>query len=378
MPGPAARVTDNCAHGGVIVGPGVPNVLIGGMPASVLGDMHVCPMVTPGVPPIPHVGGPVSMPGAPTVLIANRPATTMGCICVCVGPPDSVIKGAPNVIFGAAGAGAASSGGGGGGGGAAAANASAAAATFNNMESVTKEEHWVEFKFVDKAGLPVSGVTYKFTDPNNKETEGVLRLDGRVRRDALAKEGQCKVVLMNVTDAKWSKSAEKVGESVDMEATVEGFEDGTEALIQIFKQDITGPDVLVDEVKTKVQGGKVKGTWTPEVPEEEDPDVLVPPEGEMSSPDEPTGYSEPDFFFEVIVGSCKTRSGLLNCEDYIEIEVVDEDGKALAGEEYILYLSNGEIRKGTLDGSGKLREEGIPPGFNKLRLPNLPDYEADV
>ena len=26
-------------------------------PAARVGDMHVCPMQTPGVPPIPHVGG---------------------------------------------------------------------------------------------------------------------------------------------------------------------------------------------------------------------------------------------------------------------------------------------------------------------------------
>ena len=34
-----------------------------GMPAARVGDMHVCPMVTPGVPPIPHVGGPILPPG---------------------------------------------------------------------------------------------------------------------------------------------------------------------------------------------------------------------------------------------------------------------------------------------------------------------------
>ena len=135
--------------------------------------------------------------------------------------------------------------------------------------------------------------------------------------------------------------------------------------------------MLVEEVKAKVQGGKVKGTWT-SAPPEEDADVIVPAEGAMSSPDEPVGYSKPTYFFEVIVGPCKARSGLLGCEDFIEIEVVDEEGKALAGEDYILYLANGEIRTGTLDGGGTLREEGIPPGFNKLRLPNLPEYEAEV
>jgi hypothetical protein len=37
-----------------------------GKPAARLTDMHTCPMVTPGLPPIPHVGGPIVGPGAPT------------------------------------------------------------------------------------------------------------------------------------------------------------------------------------------------------------------------------------------------------------------------------------------------------------------------
>jgi uncharacterized Zn-binding protein involved in type VI secretion len=65
-----------------------------GMPASRIGDMHVCPMVT-GV--VPHVGGPVSM-GAPTVLIANMPAARVGDMCVCVGPPDVIAMGSTSVL----------------------------------------------------------------------------------------------------------------------------------------------------------------------------------------------------------------------------------------------------------------------------------------
>jgi uncharacterized Zn-binding protein involved in type VI secretion len=38
----AARVTDTTNHGGTITGPGVATVLIGGMPAAVAGDMHIC------------------------------------------------------------------------------------------------------------------------------------------------------------------------------------------------------------------------------------------------------------------------------------------------------------------------------------------------
>jgi uncharacterized Zn-binding protein involved in type VI secretion len=71
-----------------------------GKPAARLTDMHVCPMVTPGLPPIPHVGGPITGPGCPTVLIGSMPAAVMGDMCVCVGPPDTIIMGSTGVFFG--------------------------------------------------------------------------------------------------------------------------------------------------------------------------------------------------------------------------------------------------------------------------------------
>lgn len=68
--------------------------------AARLTDMHVCPMVTPGVPPIPHVGGPIVGPRVPTVMIGKMPAAVVGDNCVCVGPPDSIIKGSATVMIG--------------------------------------------------------------------------------------------------------------------------------------------------------------------------------------------------------------------------------------------------------------------------------------
>ena len=70
------------------------------MPAAArLTDLHVCPMVTPGLPPIPHVGGPITGPGVPTVLIGGMPAAVMGDMCVCVGPPDTIMKGSATVMI---------------------------------------------------------------------------------------------------------------------------------------------------------------------------------------------------------------------------------------------------------------------------------------
>ena len=76
---PAARVGDVSNHGGAVVGPGVATVLIGGMPAAVAGDTHVC-----ALPPSGHQ--PTVSPfavGSGTVLIGGLPAlrTTDPCGC---------------------------------------------------------------------------------------------------------------------------------------------------------------------------------------------------------------------------------------------------------------------------------------------------------
>lgn len=69
--------------------------------AARLTDMHACPMVTPGMPaPVPHVGGPVMGPGVPTVLIGGLPAAVVGDHALCVGPPDTIVSGSATVHIG--------------------------------------------------------------------------------------------------------------------------------------------------------------------------------------------------------------------------------------------------------------------------------------
>jgi uncharacterized Zn-binding protein involved in type VI secretion len=61
--------------------------------------MHTCPMQTPAIVPIPHVGGPIIGPGVPNVLIGSMPAAVVGDMAVCVGPPDSIVKGSMTVMI---------------------------------------------------------------------------------------------------------------------------------------------------------------------------------------------------------------------------------------------------------------------------------------
>ena len=89
----AARAGDVSNHGGTISGPGVSTVLIGGMPAAVAGDLHVC-----ALPPSGHQ--PTSSPfpaGSTTVTIGGRPALRTSDACVC---GAMAALGAPTVSIG--------------------------------------------------------------------------------------------------------------------------------------------------------------------------------------------------------------------------------------------------------------------------------------
>ncbi len=89
----AARVGDTTVHGGTVVGPGVATVLVGGMLAAVMGDMHAC--VIPSPPPHPPAAP--FLAGSATVLIQGRPALRVGDACAC---GASVAVGSPVVMIG--------------------------------------------------------------------------------------------------------------------------------------------------------------------------------------------------------------------------------------------------------------------------------------
>jgi uncharacterized Zn-binding protein involved in type VI secretion len=351
---PAARLGDMTMHGGSIV-LGFPVVLIGGMPAARIGDMHVCPMLTPGVPPIPHVGGPVVL-GSPMVLIGGMPAARMGDMLVCVGPPDTIALGCPTVLIGEGGSGSAS-GGGAGFKAVAVAKASALRAISGKKETTTKKEHWIEFELVDKIGNAVSGINYKLTDTDNKESKAVLELDGRIRRDGI-KQGQAKVILVDLFGASWSKEKAKVGDKVKLTVKSLGIENGEKVEFRIFVKDINYSDHLLTKLEANINSDKAEVELELKVDEE-----LI----KIIDHKENIGrYSQPFFYFDAYCNEMVAKSGLLYYEDYAELFFKDEDGKTLANKEYKVFLPTGEIKKGKLDSSGKTKIEKLPPGKFKI------------
>ena len=66
--------------------------------AARVSDMHTCPMVNPGG--APHVGGPIIGPGVATVMIGGMPAAIVGDMVTCSGPPDTILMGSATVMIG--------------------------------------------------------------------------------------------------------------------------------------------------------------------------------------------------------------------------------------------------------------------------------------
>ncbi len=357
---PAARVSDSTSHGGVIIPPGCPTVLIGGMPAARLMDMHVCPFVTPGVPPVPHVGGPISGPGVPTVLIGGLPAAVMGDMATCVGPPATIVTGCATVLIGSGGGG----GGGGGGGAAQSAAASAVSAMVAEPGPQAEGPHWFKTQFLDSADLPVTEVRYELTDPDGRLSNAVLTGDGAVRRGGLPEAGDFKIQLFAVYNAQWSKTEAKVGDVVKLNAETVGYTDGTQALFRIWERDIDGTDKLTAELTAEVKGDKIETQWEYQYPEDREVD---------QAPEGASGYSFPEYFFIVHVQGDRARSGQLTYQDHIEIELKDQDDNPIADEAYILRLPNGEVRQGCLDQNGYKKEEDLPPGRWDIEFPELKD-----
>lgn len=204
-----------------------------GKPAARLTDMHVCPMVT-GV--VPHVGGPITAPGCPTVLIGGMPAAVMGDMCTCVGPPDTIILGSSGVLIGgkpAARMGDMTShggnivlgcftvligeaGGGGGGGGAMAPpdlsklGAKTAAALANKQalenaaqngddtaEKTSQEDFNAQFTLVDEAENGIADVDYEIETNDGERHTGQTDSSGKTTNLSGYTVADCRVSFLN-------------------------------------------------------------------------------------------------------------------------------------------------------------------------------------
>ena len=351
MSQPAARLGDPTAHGGAITS-GNPTVLIGGQPAATVGDLHVCPMCSPG----PHVGGPV-MVGAPTVLIGGRPAARMGDPCTCAAPaPDVILAGCPTVLIGGA-SGAASP-------GAAAAAASAHGATASpgtpGLGATARPlSPWVGVGYRDAAGRPVAG--WRYRAEGGRRRDGQVGSGGQVWLDALAGSGAVDVGLVGVYGCRWDRGEARVGEAVGMGARCVGVADGAPATFEVWRETASATGAAsrakVWEVAGAVRGGRV---------EADEPFVFEWSEGE----DRLDFGAAPAYVVEVVADyTHRARGGRLTLQTWFAFGLDDERGKPVANEPYAVRFADGSVLEGRLDRAGHARVDDVPAAVTAVEFP---------
>ena len=376
---PAARLTDmanDCgdtvdAPTGTVIAVGT--VLINNLPAAkqndqIIGvDVHIVMVPSPAGPiptPLPHpfvgiIDGELSS----SVKIMGQPAATVGSTAsnnpphiptppgtAFQKPPmnkSKTIMGSPNVLIGNGGGGSGSGSGGGGG-----------VAESSADEAAVEEGHTLQVKFVDKGGKPITGVKYSVKSPDNQISTGSLSCE--VKKSGVV-EGDHEILLQAITSASWSTKKAKVGEAVQLQADISGFESGTEAVFQIFKQSASSADEQMDTVKAESSGDKVETDWQFEY----SGDTGDPSLGKKSA----GKYCNPRFYFIVDAEGCRARSGVLEITDSLKIVLKDENGNPIADEEYVVHFANGEVRRGTLDQNGEAVEDRIPTEKSRVVFP---------
>jgi uncharacterized Zn-binding protein involved in type VI secretion len=172
-------------------------------PAARVNDNHICPMQTPAVVPIPHVGGPIMGPGVPSVLIEGMPASVVGDVCICVGPPSAVMQGSTGVLI--AGRAAARVGdptmhggnilppgaltviiGETGNGNSKPSSAVAAAGGKDDGSKLDEAKAtWIEIQMNDRAGFGVANTKFRLETPDGKIVHGVTDGNGLGRVEGI-------------------------------------------------------------------------------------------------------------------------------------------------------------------------------------------------
>lgn len=333
---PAARIGDNTAHGGAIVA-GAPTVLIGGKPAARMGDMHVCPMMNPGVPPPPHVGQQIIM-GCPTVLICGMMAARMGDPVMCAGPPDTILAGCPTVLIG--------EGGGGGAGGGPAGAATSAALAGGGVSSEAEPGHFLDITFEDNGGKLIKGVKYSLKDPQGQICQGTLQ--GQILKKGIA-QGNYEIRLIAITKAEWSKPRARDGETVKLQIEAVGFDSGSNVKFEIWERNANKADSLIHIVDNiPLQNNKAETSWQ-----------YAWSDNQLNTIG---GYSTPAFYFMASISDVVQRSKILDYKDFIELWLKDADDNPVPNAKFRVFLSSGEVREGQLDSNGYKKIEKVPPG----------------
>ena len=172
-----------------------------------------------------------------------------------------------------------------------------------------------------------------------------------------------------IKNMKWGQKEARREDVVKLSADIEGVPDETEVMIHIYEHDQDGAHDFITKFPCQIKNKKIEAEWEYEYHEDTDE---IPTDEEMKEYGK--NYNPPEYFWVGEIGGKrfgdKQESGLLEFRDWIEIELIDEEGNPIAGAEYVLNLPDGEEKKGKLNSQAYIKEEDVPPGKCQVSFPD--------
>ena len=157
----------------------------------------------------------------------------------------------------------------------------------------------------------------------------------------------------------WSADDYRFGEGVELVVRTRGIARGEAITFEALEHDADGGHDFVMLLEAPVRGGEASIGWR--VPWVDDAD------DEPTEIDRQTNFSLPEFVFVARWGQLQARcEETLEFRADLELPLEDASGEPLGEVDYELRCG-GEVKQGTTDAQGVLREQGVGPNF-EVRL----------
>jgi hypothetical protein len=167
----------------------------------------------------------------------------------------------------------------------------------------------------------------EFEIPEDVELDDRVYFEVELSKNGLSGESNWIPIfpMPRVKNLRWSAKEARREDLLTLSANVENVRDYSEVKLVIYEYDRDGAHDRITELPTVVKNGKIELQWEYEYHEDTDE---IPTDEELKKYGK--SYNPPEYFFTVKIGEEEygedQESGLLVFKDWIEIELVDEEG----------------------------------------------------
>jgi hypothetical protein len=128
----------------------------------------------------------------------------------------------------------------------------------------SREQHWIEFRFIDSAGRPIVDVPYRIDLPDGSEQRGRLDSGGSARYEPQP-DGTGTIRLAEIERASWGTREVEAHEEVELQVQTSGIDAGESVRFEVFRRYRERPGEEVAKLRAALdEAGRATASWIPD------------------------------------------------------------------------------------------------------------------